>query len=121
MFSIGIDISKTTFDCVILANNEIHHQQFPNALAGFKALSKWIFLFSNLFDRKFALKSALSEKCMPKLLYRLSRFVQISFSDERIFKTSNRMFRVPTFNSAGPSSDFLTMCGPKKTWVSTET
>jgi transposase len=39
MKTIGIDISKKTFD---VYNEELGHEQFSNDKEGFKALKKWI-------------------------------------------------------------------------------
>ena len=39
---IGIDISKAYFDVAYTDNGIVHHQQFSNDKAGFRALQKWL-------------------------------------------------------------------------------
>jgi len=42
MLIVGIDISKATFDCVVLDKDILPHRQFVNDVTGFKALSIWL-------------------------------------------------------------------------------
>ncbi|MEO1940847.1 MAG: transposase [Candidatus Thioglobus sp.] len=42
MLSIGIDISKATFDVAFLSDESHQNKQFKNDLKGFKALTKWL-------------------------------------------------------------------------------
>jgi len=42
MLFIGIDISKASFDCALLIDNDYQCRQFKNDLKGFKALSQWL-------------------------------------------------------------------------------
>tara|TARA_R110001606_G_scaffold399285_2_gene583673 strand:- start:1780 stop:2748 length:969 start_codon:yes stop_codon:yes gene_type:complete len=42
MLFAGIDISKTTFDCVVLIDGDYRHKKISNDLIGFKALSNWL-------------------------------------------------------------------------------
>ncbi len=42
MIFAGIDISKTTFDCIVQIDGDYRHKKVSNDVTGFKALLKWL-------------------------------------------------------------------------------
>lgn len=57
MLSIGIDISKATFDAAFSKDDNNHHQQFANNTKGFTAFLKWLRPYHQSDDQLFCMEA----------------------------------------------------------------